>query len=779
MSGKYALIIGNTEYTDPGLTQLTAPARDVEDFASVLRDSEICAFDTVNILMNQSASIVIAAIDEFFDQKKYDDLLVLYFSGHGIRDEFGSLYLAFKDTLASRLRRTAIKAADISEVMDQSRSKRQVLILDCCNSGAFPPGAKAEIGGTMGLIKAFQGNGRFVLTASNAIQFAYEGKAVMSETENSLFTHFLVKGLQGEADNNGDGNIAVDELYDYAFNEISKITPKQTPTKSATKQEGDIFLRQNMPLKDIKSIPLPPHIVAAIENPDADIRLGAVQSLTRLLNGQNLGLARSARESLERIEKEDDSRRVSQAAAQALEPIRQAEKAEKERKAREEAERIAAQKAEEERIALEKAEAERKAKQEAERLLAEQKADEERKVKKEAKRLAALKAKEERLAREKAEAERKAKQEAQQLKADQKAKEERKAREEAERIAIRKAEQERLAREKAENKDRETKRRAAQKADEAPHIQEKREADQRIKEAAEKAKELPKSTVQPKASKKNHLFRIITPFGLVLSVLCCLSIGFYMLVYLPGQNPVATPTSIGIAITTNPATIESTKTAIVGQTNTAIVNLTNTAIAKSTAMAISRSTSTANAIATVQSRNKYIEDMEAEAQLMYGPKSGSMSHNAGDGFVKTVVTNVSLKNFIAEATFLNPFSATTGVWDYGFLFRDQAGNNQYRLIITSERNWELDNHTGAEKSSLIDKGRLTNLNTSKGGSNTVWLLCQGNKGILYVNGSFIANLDLSERGNFGDVGIGTGFFSGNEIDGNSTGYQEFSVWNIP
>jgi uncharacterized caspase-like protein len=197
MSGKFGLIIGNTEYTDPGLAQLTAPGKDAEDFARVLKDQNLCGFDEVKVLLNQFSFIVIEAIDEFFDQKKSDDLLVIYFSGHGVRDEFGSLFLAVKNTNRSRLRSTAIRSDHIRESMDQSRSKRQVLILDCCNSGAFPQGTKAEIGGVMGLTQAFQGYGRFVLTASDATQFAWEGHRVIGETDNSLFTHFLVEGLRG------------------------------------------------------------------------------------------------------------------------------------------------------------------------------------------------------------------------------------------------------------------------------------------------------------------------------------------------------------------------------------------------------------------------------------------------------------------------------------------------------------------------------------------------------------------------------------------------------
>lgn len=392
MSNKFALIIGNTEYADPGLAQLTAPGKDAEDFARVLKDTEIGAFDIVNVLVNEQASAVIEAIDEFFDQKKPDDLLVLYFSGHGIRDEIGSLYLAFKNTIRSRLRSTAIKSDYIKEAMDQSRSKRQVLVLDCCNSGAFPQGTKAELGGSMGMTKAFQGYGRFVLTASDATQFAWEGDKVIGETDNSLFTHFLVKGLEGEADSDGDGRITVDELYDYTYDQISRVTPKQTPTKSSSKVEGEIVLRQSTRIENIKPVDLPDDLISEIEDTRPAVREWAVQRLEKILKGKNIGLARSAREALEKIiDDENTTRRVAQVAIQILEPIRQQELEEKNRLERlakgivRNTSRTASQALdsihEEERLMREKTmheAAEQEAKQEVEQLLAEQKVQEER-----------------------------------------------------------------------------------------------------------------------------------------------------------------------------------------------------------------------------------------------------------------------------------------------------------------------------------------------------------------------------------------------------------------
>ncbi len=323
MSGKYALVIGSSEYNDPKLPKLTTPIRDTQEFARILGDKDICAFDEVRVALNEPSAAVREMIDGFFAERKPDDLLVLYFSGHGVKDDDGALYLAFKNTDHSRLFSTAIEADYIRKAMDHSRSKRQAIILDCCNSGAFPQGGKGELGGSMGMISALQGYGRFVLTASDAMQYAWEGGQVVDGMQNSIFTHYLVKGLEGDADTDGNGKITVDELYDYVYDQISHTPAKQTPTKSAAKVEGELVLRQITRMEDIKPVALPADLMEEVQDVRPYVRQAAVEKLATILKGQNIGMARSAVSTLEQIAADQNTTRlVAGLATAALESYR-------------------------------------------------------------------------------------------------------------------------------------------------------------------------------------------------------------------------------------------------------------------------------------------------------------------------------------------------------------------------------------------------------------------------------------------------------------------------
>lgn len=245
MGKRLALIIGNSLYQDQTLARLKAPDVDVGALRDILKDTQVGGFDDVDILFNSDSSNVRRVISEFYHRKSRDDLLLLYFSGHGVLDENGRLYLAVKDSDHDYLRASAISAGFVTEEMDNSRSHQQVLILDCCHSGAFARGVKGSPGSTVGTATAFEGtgSGRVILTASDATQYAWEGDQIIGESQGSLFTHYLVKGLKtGEADSNKDGQITLDELFNYIYDQLLIGNPKQTPQKWSYKQQGDIVI---------------------------------------------------------------------------------------------------------------------------------------------------------------------------------------------------------------------------------------------------------------------------------------------------------------------------------------------------------------------------------------------------------------------------------------------------------------------------------------------------------------------------------------------------------
>jgi len=146
MGRKLALLIANSIYQDTNLSHLTTPEADVDALAKVLRDPDIGSFDEIETLKNEAIRTIMMAIARFFAKKKRDELLLLYFSGHGFVDEPGNLYLAGSDTDHEWLSATAIPSKFINDHMRESSSKQKVLILDCCYSGAFTLGTKGQAG---------------------------------------------------------------------------------------------------------------------------------------------------------------------------------------------------------------------------------------------------------------------------------------------------------------------------------------------------------------------------------------------------------------------------------------------------------------------------------------------------------------------------------------------------------------------------------------------------------------------------------------------------------
>lgn len=320
LSGKrYALIIGNSEYIDSALPTLNSAGIDAKTFSSVLQDTQIGAFSEVTTLINKDSHIILQSIENFFQNRHKDDLLLLYFSGHGIKTKRGQLFLATRNTTIDLVLSTGISSNFIKENMDASNSQRQILILDCCYSGAIVEGAKSEqsLGQSINSVQAFltSGFGRVIIAASESMQFAFDGKRIEGYPENSLFTQHLIEGLRtGNADFDNDGLVDIEELYQYAYNNV---IPKQTPNISTTAKKGKIFISIN-PNPIITPAELPQNLLSALKSDDRLYKQGAISDLKLLLENDNARISMAAKIKLEEMTS-DDSLSIRKLAQETLE----------------------------------------------------------------------------------------------------------------------------------------------------------------------------------------------------------------------------------------------------------------------------------------------------------------------------------------------------------------------------------------------------------------------------------------------------------------------------
>jgi hypothetical protein len=176
----------------------------------------------------------------------------------------------------------------------------------------------AKAGKDIGTKDRFAGRGRVVLTASDAMQYAFEGDDVQGEGARSVFTRVLVHGLEtGEADLDRDGRISLDELYEYVHDRVTDETPQQRPGKWDFGVQGKIIIARS-PAPPVPAASLPGWITEALASGAYSARLAAVGELAQLSQGQDQPLAAAARVELERLSQEDENLTVRGAASGAL-----------------------------------------------------------------------------------------------------------------------------------------------------------------------------------------------------------------------------------------------------------------------------------------------------------------------------------------------------------------------------------------------------------------------------------------------------------------------------
>ena len=162
----------------------------------------------------------------------------------------------------------------------------------------------------------------------------------------------------------------------------------------------------------------------------------------------------------------------------------------------------------------------------------------------------------------------------------------------------------------------------------------------------------------------------------------------------------------------------------------------------------------------------------------FGPTSGELRHDPSDNAIETQYANVSIADMIVDATFVNPYSAASNKWDYGFILRDHRRYDSaapfVQVVVTSDRRWYLAwRETPTADNQRVGGGTIRTFDTSAGGRNHLRIVAINERGWLFVNGEFVSSLDLSAVTGVGDVAVITGAFTGDEVAGAVTRFENF------
>ncbi|HUE00514.1 MAG TPA: caspase family protein, partial [Bryobacteraceae bacterium] len=233
ISRGYALVVGIAGYPNPGVSKLLYSERDAQDIFDVLISPEGGNFHRENVHLLIGAKATLAnlrhELEEWLPaQAKEDDRVLVYFAGHGFVYQ-GRGYLAPYDIDPHNIQGTGYPMDELGATIGgKIRAKDKILLTDSCHSGAIRPEDLQDINPPIDLNKSL-----FSLTASRDREVSYESKNWGGG--HGIFTYYVVRGMEGEADENGDGVVTADELYDYVYRSVRQDTQnanqgQQNPT---------------------------------------------------------------------------------------------------------------------------------------------------------------------------------------------------------------------------------------------------------------------------------------------------------------------------------------------------------------------------------------------------------------------------------------------------------------------------------------------------------------------------------------------------------------------
>jgi WD40 repeat protein/uncharacterized caspase-like protein len=243
---RLALVVGVSRYADPAI-DLAYAAEDARALYRLITNPTLgpAAFraEDVRLLLDGQATVsaINTGLREFLRQARENDFVLFFFAGHGAPDPNHpqDLYLLAHDTYPKDVAGTGLLMRHVREAIAAIPARIVLILTDACHSAGIAATGNGGRGVEVNPIhQAFlekmmhASGGLAILTASEAAQLSQEDARW---GHHGVFTHFLLEGLGGAADRNGDHIVTLGELMEYVRENVRRAThDEQIPAIGAT-----------------------------------------------------------------------------------------------------------------------------------------------------------------------------------------------------------------------------------------------------------------------------------------------------------------------------------------------------------------------------------------------------------------------------------------------------------------------------------------------------------------------------------------------------------------
>jgi len=243
-----ALVIGIENYSEA--PKAIYANNDAKIFAEFAHYAFGASRDNVKLLINQDATLVkmYGALEKWLPAKiqKDETDVIIFFAGHGLASNDGkNLYLLTQDSDTDLLSRTALSRTELFKLINKHNPKSVKIFFDTCYSGQTRE-ERTLLASARPIKVGIKESGVVpdnftIFTASQFDQISSGFK----EAKHGIFSYYLMRGLEGDADQNKDREITNGELLAYIEKEVNSkaVELGRTQIPSLVGKKGEILNR--------------------------------------------------------------------------------------------------------------------------------------------------------------------------------------------------------------------------------------------------------------------------------------------------------------------------------------------------------------------------------------------------------------------------------------------------------------------------------------------------------------------------------------------------------